>query len=567
MKFWDTDEDAIYRWDGVAWVLPVPAAHDILSTRHGDTTPAAVVRGDLMTGQGVAPAWQRLAHPGVAKLLLHTDLTESEWLAFDWDDVSMAPGANMVHHHSAAGEGGQLDWDDVWSDAVHTHESAAEGGEDIRPDALGVNTPVPNVDGVIAQAEAGADPASGGAGTTRLYSKDDAGQSKMFYMDDAGNVYELSGILEDVTVTVGAAGDFATIQGAVDWMKSWLIKGACIILELDEAAYDEAVSFASILIAPGATLTLRGDTRVLPGITYVDTSVDATDMMNLKNLANGGDGICTLSTNVARDQITVVGSIANPDFDADGIVAGDRVIVYADDGTIYEKIVKSIDPGGAGTNVIEITVALPAGASLGNDGTAIGLLPNRAIENTTGGICIFVDAVKGVNIDGWYLETTNFGIHITNGGLAICTNVLTRAAVVGFASYPGYASLFAADGACSAWDSAFYGFYVAQASQIDPRFSVAVDCGYGYYTTYQGWMFADQALSTECATQGFHASIMAAAYVGGCCARQCTTGYYAQGRGYLYAINTNAKNNGNGADYNPAVSDVWGNNNGSITWT
>ena len=34
-----------------------------------------------------------------------------------------------AHVHSAtAGEGGQLDWDDVWSDAVHTHGSDAEGG-------------------------------------------------------------------------------------------------------------------------------------------------------------------------------------------------------------------------------------------------------------------------------------------------------------------------------------------------------------------------------------------------------------------------------------------------------
>jgi len=34
------------------------------------------------------------------------------------------------HDHSGdAGDGGQLDWDDVWSDAVHTHQSDAEGGK------------------------------------------------------------------------------------------------------------------------------------------------------------------------------------------------------------------------------------------------------------------------------------------------------------------------------------------------------------------------------------------------------------------------------------------------------
>lgn len=48
-----------------------PAEHAILSIRHSDTTPAAVQRGDLMTGQGATPLWARLARsvPGGANLL------------------------------------------------------------------------------------------------------------------------------------------------------------------------------------------------------------------------------------------------------------------------------------------------------------------------------------------------------------------------------------------------------------------------------------------------------------------------------------------------------------------
>lgn len=42
----------------------------------------------------------------------------------DWDQV----WSDAVHDHSAAGEGGQLDWDSVWSDAVHDHTAAGEGG-------------------------------------------------------------------------------------------------------------------------------------------------------------------------------------------------------------------------------------------------------------------------------------------------------------------------------------------------------------------------------------------------------------------------------------------------------
>ncbi len=38
-----------------------PSAHNLLSAYHGDSTAAAVVRGDLATGQGAMPKWTRLA--------------------------------------------------------------------------------------------------------------------------------------------------------------------------------------------------------------------------------------------------------------------------------------------------------------------------------------------------------------------------------------------------------------------------------------------------------------------------------------------------------------------------
>jgi len=42
----------------------------------------------------------------------------------DWDDI----WSDAVHDHSAAGEGGQLDWDTCFSDAVHSHVGDSEGG-------------------------------------------------------------------------------------------------------------------------------------------------------------------------------------------------------------------------------------------------------------------------------------------------------------------------------------------------------------------------------------------------------------------------------------------------------
>jgi len=44
-------------------------------------------------------------------------------------DAAWETPATADHDHSGdAGDGGQLDWDDVWSDAVHSHASDAEGG-------------------------------------------------------------------------------------------------------------------------------------------------------------------------------------------------------------------------------------------------------------------------------------------------------------------------------------------------------------------------------------------------------------------------------------------------------
>jgi len=47
---------------------------------------------------------------------------------------------NYVHTHGTNSEGGQLDWDNVWSDAVHSHASNAEGGSLAHSALLGLTT-------------------------------------------------------------------------------------------------------------------------------------------------------------------------------------------------------------------------------------------------------------------------------------------------------------------------------------------------------------------------------------------------------------------------------------------
>lgn len=53
-------------------------AHNLLSSTHSDTTAAGVLRGAIITGQGVTPAWARLA-AGTAGQVLRSDGTDVAW--------------------------------------------------------------------------------------------------------------------------------------------------------------------------------------------------------------------------------------------------------------------------------------------------------------------------------------------------------------------------------------------------------------------------------------------------------------------------------------------------------
>jgi len=542
-------------------VSPVGALHDLLSATHTDTVANPPLQGAMVVGNGT-PAWVRLNAGGMRQFLeMDGAGQQPQWTSFDWDLAAAAVAADMVHDHSAAAEGGQLDWDNVWSDAVHTHESAAEGGEDIRPDSLGVNTPVPDQDGAIAQAEVAADPSSGGAGTARIYPKDDGGQSKYFFMDDAGSIYEIAGIAEDLTVTVGVAGDFATIQAAIDWFKNWIIKGACII-DCDEAAYDEAVDFSGMLIAPGATLTLQGDdTHLLGGMSYVDGAA-----ANQVGIANGGSGTVSLSIDGDRDTITVTMSTTNPEFDADNWAANDRILVFADNGVVYLRTLSAVL-----NNTLTLTVALPAGATVGNDGTAICLLPDRSIDRTAAGPCITVNGTRGIVIAGWYLEPTTgaacYGVYCSNGAIATLSKLAVYTEDYGVYATTGYSSITIAGGVASAWGTGAagsYGFFANSNTQIICSYTAAVNCNRGYLATGQSLVYAYCGIAAACTT-GFHCSTMSILYAYLAYCRVGTTGYYAEYAGYIMAASTVARNTA-ATPYNPTPTNTFGNNNGHISF-
>jgi hypothetical protein len=70
-----------------AGYLTSVTAHDILSATHGDTTPAAVVRGDIIIGSGATPKWTRLAI-GAAGTYLAGSATEPSWATLNQAAIS-----------------------------------------------------------------------------------------------------------------------------------------------------------------------------------------------------------------------------------------------------------------------------------------------------------------------------------------------------------------------------------------------------------------------------------------------------------------------------------------------
>lgn len=77
--------------------------HAILSTTHSDTTAAAVVRGDLITGQGASPAWARLALTvPAAGTLNYLGINNGETEP-SWKSASSAPAAAAILQSDTAG--------------------------------------------------------------------------------------------------------------------------------------------------------------------------------------------------------------------------------------------------------------------------------------------------------------------------------------------------------------------------------------------------------------------------------------------------------------------------------
>lgn len=444
-----------------------------------------------------------------------------------------------------------------------------------------------------------------------------AGTIVGYYTVGAGTARRPTMLANGATRTVGSGKDHATIQAAIDWFAGMNIIGDCYIDvdagAYDEAVtIDEVfVGKSGALTIRGDTRTLAGLTYVSSGNAWIantayvigntvfvsnhggaetikcrtyrctiagtsqnpgppnwaaadaigDTLVDNTVtwtcagamFSNRNGLTNGGasNGYCQIvgasgAATITVTMYTSAGAASNPDFQTDGWVNGDQVLIYDNTGAITKYTISSV-----ATNVITLTSNLTN--SLGNDGTAICLLPNRAIDRSAAGRCVTVDLAGGVKLSGFYLETSSGancdGIYVGGGGKLLIENVAIKSEDIYVDVTGGGSSILSSGGAISCWGGTR--IRATHAGVVELPYTIIILGIAGIYCSDFAYAYVQYAAFIGCTT-GIFALIHANVNAIDCIARHCTTGYSSTANSYIGANNTDNNNLGNTTDYSPA---------------
>jgi len=405
----------------------------------------------------------------------------------------------------------------------------------------------------IIQKEQAGDPGAPAAGHMATYPKDDGGQTKHYYIGDQGRVFEFQGIVEDLTITVKAAGgDFTVIQDAIDWLKNWIIKGDCKI-EVDAATYVELLDFSGMLVNAGASLTLEGDTRDLAGMSFFDGCMSNREAVD-NNVAGTTDGVISLVGNNGQPVITVTNAGANnPDFDADGWSSGDKILVYEYSAPNFVATEYTIDS--VLNNAITLTGNMTNGgvstAGAGDDSAGITLLPDRRLEPNVNGTVIQDTGVQGIVIDGFYVEpnaTSQSGINAREGASVRLENVVVRNAYFGIYSDWLSAALRTIH-CCAVWECTA-GAYALALATCTSNYTYIIECLYGHWAERQAYCWCHKAVAINC-TDGYRCDRQSYMYPFEATARHCTVGYRSMSNAMLEARQTGNQNFNNTADYVP----------------
>jgi hypothetical protein len=270
---------------------PTGGSHALLSATHTDTTPATVLRGALVTGQGASPTWSLLAL-GSAGKLIRSDGTDAGWSTTTWPnaattgDLLAATGANAYGNIAAVATGSYLrsagtSTLPVWS--TLTLPNAATTGDLFA--ATGSNAM-----GAVAAVASGQVLASRGTGTLPAW------DSKVVLTQGtlaSGSVPAL-----DHTATWNNAGTtFTNIKSVVTDTAS---AAASLLLDLQAGA---SPSTKFNIKKDGTTFTAAAGTGAAPAIAVTEAA------LGLYNVASGHLGIASqgLGRLAVADQVYLRG--------------------------------------------------------------------------------------------------------------------------------------------------------------------------------------------------------------------------------------------------------------------
>jgi len=346
-----------------------------------------------------------------------------------------------------------------------------------------------------------------------------------------GDANNISGL----TVTVKASGgDFTTIQDAINYFKGKTVSGTCYI-NIDPGTYDEQLVINNINL--GGTLMIRGDTRLLAGLYYVN------GVINYHTIENAGSGRFTITRGGTGNKVlTIAGSAANPDFDADGWAAGDTVLVYS--GTT-PNVVSEFTLTAVSNNTLTASIAWPdPDPGTSGAGYTIVLQPRVRLRKTTPNMHgVYILGQTTIYLSGLYIyhDTTAYcPIYIGSNAFVTYYGMLLRGG--SYSIFVSEKSTFSIAGSVSRItmvDSALgVGLQSSATANLGSSALIKVNTSYGYFSGYVSMLWAQYSIAIK-----------------------CPVGYYAYGGSLIYS--QYAQQIGCVATHSPTVNTV-GNANAYI---
>jgi len=194
--------------------------------------------------------------------------------------------------------------------------------------------------------------------------------SRVYYIDSVNGNDSYDGL------TSGSP--FKTMQHLIDIVGSSDPKIYSVVGIPAPGTYDECLTLESMNLIK--SFEIRGDTRLLAGLAYVDGKDARMPLTSTGN--NGGAGAVSFIRSGSSNNILTINCATTPvDFSADGWGSGDVIIVY--DGTTPNNVTELTLSSTTGSNLIATGSWPDPAVGTSGSGYSIVLKPNVIINPTT----------------------------------------------------------------------------------------------------------------------------------------------------------------------------------------